>query len=208
HPGQSCPRQDSNLRTALRRRVLYPLSYGGRGQCSNGPSVPVRPRSPGDPAVIEKKLKALIREALAGAAVELGANPPEAIELTRPPQKRFGDFSTNVAIQWASRLKRNPAEVAAVIVHHMPEADFVSSVEVAGIGFINFHVVHVWLYDVLREVVSRGDSFGRLEPAGQRAQVEFVSANPTGPLHVGHARNSVLGDAIASVLEAAGYGVE
>jgi arginyl-tRNA synthetase len=158
--------------------------------------------------VIERKLKALIREALAGAAVELGADPPEAIELTRPPQKRFGDFSTNVAIQWASRLKRNPGEVAAAVVHHMPEADFVSSVEVAGIGFINFHVVHVWLYDVLREVVSRGDSFGKLEPAGQRAQVEFVSANPTGPLHVGHARNSVLGDAIASVLEAAGYGVE
>jgi arginyl-tRNA synthetase len=158
--------------------------------------------------VIERKLKALIHEALAGAAGEFGADPPEAIELTRPPQKRFGDFSTNVAIQWASRLKRNPGEVAAAIVHHMPEADFVSSVEVAGIGFINFHVVHVWLYDVLREVVARGDSFGQLDPAGQRAQVEFVSANPTGPLHVGHARNSVLGDAIASVLEAAGYGVE
>ncbi len=158
--------------------------------------------------MIEKKLKALIREALAAAAPELGGDPPEEIELTRPPQKRFGDFSTNVAIQWASRLKRNPGEVAAMIVHHMPKADFISSVEVAGIGFINFHVVHVWLYDVLLEVISRGEAYGRLDPIGQRAQVEFVSANPTGPLHVGHARNCVLGDAIASVLEAAGYGVE
>jgi len=158
--------------------------------------------------MIEKKLKALIREALAAAAPELGGDPPEEIELTRPPQKRFGDFSTNVAIRWASMLKRNPAEVAAAVVHHMPKADFISSVEVAGIGFINFHVVHVWLYDVLLEVISRGEAYGRLDPIGQRAQVEFVSANPTGPLHVGHARNCVLGDAIASVLEAAGYGVE
>jgi arginyl-tRNA synthetase len=158
--------------------------------------------------VIEKKLKSLIREALSAAAADLGADSPAEIELSRPPQKRFGDFSTNVAIRWASQLKRNPAEVAAAVVHHMPEADFVSSVEVAGIGFINFHVVHVWLYDVLREVVARGVAFGRLERVGRRAQVEFVSANPTGPLHVGHARNTVLGDAMASLLDAAGHDVE
>ncbi|MDP9341982.1 MAG: arginine--tRNA ligase [Actinomycetota bacterium] len=158
--------------------------------------------------MIEKKLKALIREAVSGAAADLGAEPPVEIELIRPPQKRFGDFSTNVAMAWGARLKRNPGEVAAAIVHQMPKADFLSSAEVAPPGFINFHVVHLWLYDVLREVVARGDSFGLLDPTGERAQVEFVSANPTGPLHVGHARNTALGDAIASILEAAGFGVE
>ncbi len=159
--------------------------------------------------MIENRLKSLIRTAIEGAADELAAaEPPGEIELSRPPQKRFGDFSTNVAIKWASKLKRNPGEVAAAVVHHMPEADFVSSVEVAGIGFINFHVVHVWLYDVLREVVARGPAFGRLDGEGERVQVEFVSANPVGPLHVGTARNAVLGDTLANVLEAAGNTVE
>jgi len=159
--------------------------------------------------MIEERLRSLIREAMAGAAADLGVDsPPDTIDLRQPPQKEMGDFSTNVAMAWGSRLKRNPGEVAAAIVKHLPRSDFVSSVEVAGIGFINFHVLHLWLYDVLREVIARGEGFGRAEPKTERVQVEFVSANPTGPLHIGHARNAALGDALARVLDAAGYGIE
>jgi arginyl-tRNA synthetase len=84
----------------------------------------------------------------------------------------------------------------------------VATVEVAGPGFINIHLTRGWLSDVLREVERAGDAYGRTEPNGRRAQVEFVSANPTGPLHIGHARNAALGDALARVLEAAGWSVE
>ena len=160
--------------------------------------------------MIEDRLRLLIREAAEKAASELGVDgPPGEVELTRPPQKRFGDFSTNIALTWGSRVKRNPAEVAAAIRRNLPEVDFVSSAEVAGIGFINFHVTHAWLHDVLRDVVARGERYGRGEATtGERAQVEFVSPNPTGPLHVGTARNAALGDAIASLLEAGGWVVE
>jgi arginyl-tRNA synthetase len=159
--------------------------------------------------MIERKLSQLIREGLERAAVELGVEElPEEIELTRPKQKVFGDFSTNVAMAVGSRFKRNPREVANTIVRLLPPVDFVTKVEVAGPGFINFHVAHGWLYDVLRDVVAQGAAYGRGEPVGESVQVEFVSANPTGPLHVGHARNAVLGDSIANVLAAAGYRVE
>ena len=159
--------------------------------------------------MIEERLRELIREAALRAAPELGAEgPPDQFDLTRPPQKRFGDFSTNVALVWGSLIKRNPAEVAAAIARNLPAADFVSSAEVAGIGFINFHVTHGWLHDVLRDVVAKGGIYGRAERTGQRVQVEFVSPNPTGPLHVGTARNAALGDAIASLMDAAGWIVE
>ena len=159
--------------------------------------------------MIEERLRELIREAADRAAPELGADgPPHQFDLTRPPHKRFGDFSTNVALVWGSLIKRNPAEVAAAITRNLRPADFVSSVEVAGIGFINFHVTHGWLHDVLRDVVAKGATYGRGERTGQRVQVEFVSPNPTGPLHVGTARNAALGDAIASLMDAAGWIVE
>ena len=78
----------------------------------------------------------------------------------------------------------------------------------AGPGFINFRLTTDWLTGALRDVAARGEAYGRVDPSGRRAQVEFVSANPTGPLHIGHARNAALGDALARVLEAAGWSVE
>ena len=159
--------------------------------------------------MVEERLRQLIHEAAAKAASELGVDvSPDQVELTRPPHKRFGDFSTNVALRWGSAIKRNPAEVAAAIYRNLPQTDFVSSVEVAGIGFLNFYVTHGWLHDVLRDVVEKGGDYGRAERNGQRVQVEFVSPNPTGPLHVGTARNAALGDGIASILDAAGWTVE
>ena len=159
--------------------------------------------------MIEERLASVIREALAtaGADVGLSGEPPE-VELSTPKQKEFGDFSTNVALALAGRAGRTPREVAQILVDRLPRADFLERVEVAGPGFINFFVTDDWLYDVLREVIARGAGYGRAEPTGRSVQVEYVSANPTGPLHVGHARNAVIGDAIANVMEAAGWRVE
>ena len=159
--------------------------------------------------MIEDRLIALLTQALADAAPQLGlAGDLPAVELSKPRQKEHGDFSTNIALVVAARVERQAREVAEVVLRHLPPADVVASVEVAGPGFINIHLTTGWLTDVLREVERAGDAFGRAQPNGRRAQVEFVSANPTGPLHIGHARNAALGDALARVLEAAGWSVE
>jgi arginyl-tRNA synthetase len=159
--------------------------------------------------MIEERLIALVTEALTAAARELGltGDLPE-VELSKPRQKEHGDFATNVALVLAARVERPAREVAELIVRNLPGADFIRSAEVAGPGFINFRLTTSWLTDALRDVAVRGEAYGRSEPTGRRAQVEFVSANPTGPLHIGHARNAALGDALARVLEAAGWSVE
>ena len=159
--------------------------------------------------MIEDRLIALVTVALTAAARELGlsGDPPE-VELSKPRQKEHGDFSTNAALVVAARVDRPPREIAEVIVRHLPPADFLASAEVAVPGFINLRLTTGWLTDVLREVERAGEAYGRAEPNGLRAQVEFISANPTGPLHIGHARNATLGDALARVLEAAGWAVE
>ena len=159
--------------------------------------------------MIEERLIALVTEALTAAAGELGQSGdlPD-VELSKPRQKEHGDFSTNVALVLAARVERPAREVAELIVRNLPQAPFVRSAEVAGPGFINFRLTTSWLTDALRDVAVRGEAYGRAEPHGRRAQVEFVSANPTGPLHIGHARNAALGDALARVLEAAGWTVE
>ena len=159
--------------------------------------------------MVEEHLRSLIAEALAAAAADLGlsGDPPE-VELTRPRQKEHGDFATNVALVVASKVGRPPREVAEVIVRHLPSSPLIRSAEVAGPGFINIRLTTESLTSVLLEVAERGDAYGRAEPDGRRVQVEFVSANPTGPLHIGHARNAALGDSLARVFEAAGWSVE
>jgi arginyl-tRNA synthetase len=159
--------------------------------------------------MIEERLIALLTEALAAAAPSLGVTGDlPGVELSKPRQKEHGDFSTNVALVVAARVDRPAREVAEVILRYVPPADLVASAEVAGPGFINIRLTRAWLADVLRDVERAGDAYGRAAPNGRRAQVEFVSANPTGPLHIGHARNAALGDALARMLEAAGWSVE
>src|SRR5438093_4385051 len=130
--------------------------------------------------MIEERLSRLILEGVERAAGELGLEKiPDEVELDRPPRKELGDFTTNVALQLASQARDVPPRaIASAIVERLPESDFVSSVEVAGAGFINFRVRHEWLYDVLRQVVTDSDRYGRGEPTGLRVQVENVSANP------------------------------
>ena len=158
--------------------------------------------------MIEERIVGLLREAVSRANVLAPEDAVPQIELTKPKKKEYGDFATNVALQIARRAERPPREIADAIVALLPAAPFVERVEVAGPGFINLFVADDWLHDVLRDVVAHGADFGRDEPSGRSLQVEFLSANPTGPLHIGHARNAVIGDAIASVLEAGGWRVE
>src|SRR6266545_4397175 len=159
--------------------------------------------------MIEERLIALVTEAQAEVARELGlAGDLAEVELSKPRQKEHGDFATNVALVLAPRVGRSPRDVAELLVRHLPPASFVRSAEVAGPGFINFRLTTDWLTGALRDVATRGEAYGRADPNGLRAQVEFVSANPTGPLHIGHARNAALGDALARVLQAAGWSVE
>ena len=154
-------------------------------------------------------MRSLIADALEAAASKLGLSGDlPHVELSRPRQKEHGDFSTNIALVVASKAARPPREVAELIVSHVPPSPLVRSVEVAGPGFINIRLTTKSLTSVLHEVAERGDEYGRAEPAGRRVQVEFVSANPTGPLHIGHARNAALGDSLARVFEAAGWSVE
>ena len=153
---------------------------------------------------IDERLRGLLREAL----VAVGADAPAEIELEVPRVRAHGDFSTNLALQLAKPAGRAPRDVAAELAANLPVSPLVARTEVAGPGFLNLFLTDVWLHEGLRAAVDEGADFGRLPRNGLSAQVEFVSANPTGPLHVGHARNAVIGDALAAVLDAAGWRVE
>ena len=159
--------------------------------------------------MIEQRLVALISQALESAAPSLGIEGelPKP-ELLVPKQREHGDFATNVALGLAKRAGRPPREVAQAIADALPPAPFLEKAEVAGPGFLNLFTTDEWLHDALRDVVASGDAYGRAQPHGRRVQVEFVSANPTGPLTLGHARNAAIGDALARLLEATGWSVE
>jgi len=131
------------------------------------------------------------------------------ILLERPRDASHGDLATNIALQLAKRLKQKPRELAEELVSRLDlSSGAISKTEIAGPGFINFWLAEALLSDVLRTVLDSGENFGRSsEGDGRSVNVEFVSANPTGPLHVGHGRGAALGDAIASLLEATGHAV-
>ena len=157
--------------------------------------------------MIRQQLAASLRSHLAALGVEV-----DEVHLEQPARREHGDWSTNVVMANAKRLGRNPRELAAELVAALatdPPAH-VERVEIAGPGFVNFHLAPTWLHDVLRVVVEAGpDRYARSElGAGRRVLVEFVSANPTGPLHAGHARGATYGDALARVLERVGYEVD
>ncbi len=131
------------------------------------------------------------------------------IRLEQPPDPKMGDFSCNIAMVLAKPAGRAPREVARIILDRLPECSVLDRVEIAGPGFINFHLSPTWLQDTVREVLVRGEQYGHsTEGEGRRVQIEFISANPVGPLHVGNARGGPYGDALASLLEAVGYDVE
>jgi arginyl-tRNA synthetase len=145
------------------------------------------------------QLKELLRAGVAAIAAERAG---AAVELDRPKQPEHGDFATNVALQHAKALKRNPREVAQMLIAALPKSDLVDRIEIAGPGFINIFVTPAARQAVVRTILTEGGRFGRgKSQSGERMMVEFVSANPTGPLHVGHGRQAALGDALARLLE-------
>ncbi|MDP6976380.1 MAG: arginine--tRNA ligase [Acidimicrobiales bacterium] len=151
-------------------------------------------------------------EAVRSALADLGVEPPGAVQLERPGNPDHGDWSTNAALACAKAAGRNPRELGTDLAARL-EADpptHVVGVEVAGPGFVNFRLADTWLHDVLRDVVVAGeDGYARHDVgAGERVNVEFVSANPTGPLHAGHGRGACYGDSMARLYERCGHPTE
>jgi arginyl-tRNA synthetase len=156
---------------------------------------------------LQSLLRAALAEALPQAEAARAAAAPILLEPTRDP--RHGDLATNLALALARPLNRPPRQLAESLVRALPKSELVARVEIAGPGFINFFLAPGALQRVVADILERGPAYGRA-PAGTRGKLllEFVSANPTGPMHVGHGRNAVYGDVLANVLDAAGWQVE
>lgn len=134
--------------------------------------------------------------------------PAQPIALERTRQKEHGDFASNVALGLAKANKMKPRELAEKIVQSLPHSDLVAKTEIAGPGFINFFLQSSAMHSVVRDVLAQAGQYGRSQlGANRRIMVEFVSANPNGPLHVGHGRGAAYGDSLARLLAAAGFRV-
>jgi len=156
-------------------------------------------------AEVKSHLTELLTRALAKVAPQ---QPGSLISLERPKQAQYGDFSCPAAMQLARSLKRNPRELALELVAALPPSEWLEHAEVAGNGFINLRVRPAAKQHIVKTVLAEGARYGRADRAGGRpVMVEFVSANPTGPLHVGHGRQAALGDAIGALLESQGWRV-
>ncbi len=160
------------------------------------------------------EMKELLKQGIAEAlekAVKAGTLPEGSypqINLEVPPQKEFGDFASNIAMQSARVAHKAPKLIAQAIVDQMQYA-WLDRAEIAGAGFINFFLKHDVIYDTLKNILAAGAEYGNM-PCRQEdtVQVEYVSANPTGPLHVGHGRGAAYGSALVNLLRAAGYNVQ
>jgi arginyl-tRNA synthetase len=155
-------------------------------------------------------IETLVRDALAALPADLCAvditQTANLVERTR--DSSHGDFATNAAMQLAKAAKRRPRDLAQAIIEALPKSEHVAKVEIAGPGFINFFLAPAAYHRELVRVFDEGAAYGRSTlGAGQRVIVEFVSANPTGPLHVGHGRHAAFGATLANLLDAAGYQV-
>ena len=150
-------------------------------------------------------LLALIEQALR----QVAADAQPLIELDRPKQASHGDFACNVAMQLGKVLKRNPRELAQAIIDALPASHLLEKAEIAGPGFINLFLKPAAWQGVAARVLEQGPAYGGgNQGLGQKVQVEFVSANPTGPLHVGHGRGAAFGASLSNVLQMAGYEVQ
>ena len=154
-------------------------------------------------------LRAHIADLLEAARTTVAPAQMEAkVVIERPKQAQHGDYACNVAMQLAKPLKRNPRDIASALIAALPASSYIAKTEIAGAGFINFFLKPEAHQATVAHILALGAGYGMSDAGGKRkVQVEFVSANPTGPLHVGHGRQAALGDAIAALLEAQGYAV-
>jgi arginyl-tRNA synthetase len=161
--------------------------------------------------MVKHEIADLVRAAVAAAQAggELPAFDLPVVIVGRPKEENHGDYDCPLALKLARVAGMPPMKIAQTIARHLPPAEFVAGVTVAAPGFLNFSLSDAWLARQVNAVLSAGDAFGNVSLGmGKRVQVEFVSANPTGPLHIGSARNAAIGDTLANLLAAAGYAVE
>jgi len=160
---------------------------------------------------IKEEIREILKRAVKTAFAKglLDKADIEDISIEIPKDKEHGDFSTNIAMRFSGKLKKPPHDIAGILIDSMVLKNTgIEKVECAGPGFINFYIGKNWLYEALGLIQKKGDAYGNLDIGrGKKAMVEYVSANPTGPLHMGNARGGALGDCLASIFEAAGYNV-
>ena len=155
---------------------------------------------------VTQGIKAALAAAVSAGDLPDGEYPDVLLEV--PPQKEFGDFATNIAMQSARIAHKSPRMIADILLKHL-DAPWLEKAEVAGAGFINFFLKHDIIYDTLCHILEQGKQYGQAPlRAEDTVQVEYVSANPTGPLHVGHGRGAAYGSALVNLLRAAGYNVQ
>ena len=159
---------------------------------------------------MKQEITQLIEQALDALVIQshLPADTQAKVQIDRTRDKSHGDLASNIALTLAKAAKKNPRELAGLICAALPESDLVAKTEIAGPGFINFFLTDSSSQSVVRTILERGAAFGRSNVgAGRRVQVEFVSANPTGPLHVGHGRGAAVGDSLCRLMMATGWNV-
>ena len=164
---------------------------------------------------MKRHVEGLVRQALSAAitAGDLRSREVPSFAVEVPADPKFGDLSTNVALVLARAEGRRPHAIAETIVRHLasvtPAGWLVGGPGIAGPGFVNFRLAPAFWQRMLREAIGAGESYGSASLGeGRRAQIEFVSANPTGPLTVGHGRNAVIGDTLARLLDRTGWRIE
>lgn len=150
-------------------------------------------------------LKEFVKKAVDEALIKMDVKDA-LVEISATGKPEFGDYATNVAFALSKPLKKSPRELGQSILDHL-DASLFDRVELAGPGFLNFHLKQQTIHDAVRQALNQGEQFGRLSRKNKRVQVEYVSANPTGPLTVGHGRNAVVGDTVANILDAVGWDV-
>jgi len=165
----------------------------------------------GEQSMVSKDIVTLVEKAIKKAQRkgDLPKFEVPPIPLEHPKQADWGDYATPICMQLAPLARMAPVKIAEIVVKRLAEADYLGKVKVAHPGFINFTLADAWLAQQVEAILDAGETYGNLDLGqGKKVQVEYVSANPTGPLTVGSARNAVLGDSLASVLTAAGYQVQ
>src|SRR5699024_7002938 len=156
---------------------------------------------------LKQQLKVAIDEAIKQAELVPEGQLPE-LKVEVPKDKSNGDFSTNAAMVLTKIARKNPRDIAAAIIENFDQAKVgVKEINIAGPGFINFTMDSKELANVIHKVLDQKENYGRSEANNKKVLVEFVSANPTGDLHIGHARNAAVGATLSNILEFAGYDV-
>jgi arginyl-tRNA synthetase len=155
---------------------------------------------------LERLLREALRTLVPGVLSE--AADPSLVVVERARDAQHGDFQSNIAMRLAKAARKNPRELAQAIVAALPKNDLIAAADVAGAGFINFRLAANAWFSALQAIATQGDEFGRSRTgAGRKVMVEFVSANPTGPMHVGHGRGAAYGATLANLLDATGHSV-